>query len=38
MGAPPRPAGADTDAVLADFGYSEAEIARLKDASVVGSP
>jgi alpha-methylacyl-CoA racemase len=38
MGAPPRPAGADTDAVLADFGYSEAEVARLKDAGVVGSP
>jgi alpha-methylacyl-CoA racemase len=36
MGAPPRPAGADTDAVLADFGFSEAEIAGLKNAGVVG--
>jgi len=36
MGAPPRPVGADTDAVLADFGFSAAEIARLKGAGVVG--
>ena len=37
MGAPPRPAGADTDAVLTDFGFSEAEVAELKDAGVVGA-
>ena len=36
VGAPPRPVGADTDAVLADFGFSAAEIARLKGAGVVG--
>ena len=35
-GAPPRPVGADTDAVLADFGFSAAEIAELKEAGVVG--
>jgi alpha-methylacyl-CoA racemase len=38
MGAPPRQPGADTDAVLADFGFSEAEVARLKEARVVGPP
>jgi alpha-methylacyl-CoA racemase len=37
MGAPPRQPGADTDAVLADFGFSAAEIAQLKDACVVGA-
>jgi alpha-methylacyl-CoA racemase len=37
MGAPPRPVGADTHAVLADFGFSEAEIGILKDAGVVGT-
>jgi alpha-methylacyl-CoA racemase len=36
MGTPPRPAGADTEAVLADFGYSQAEVAELKGAGVVG--
>ncbi|HXR31673.1 MAG TPA: CoA transferase, partial [Solirubrobacterales bacterium] len=36
MGAAPRPAGADTEAVLADFGFSQAEIGRLRDAGVVG--
>ena len=36
VGAPPRPVGADTDAVLADFGFSAAEIAGLKGAGVVG--
>jgi alpha-methylacyl-CoA racemase len=36
MGASPRPAGADTDAVLADVGFSEAEAAALKGAGVVG--
>jgi alpha-methylacyl-CoA racemase len=38
MGAPPRQPGADTDAVLADFGFSEAEIARLKEGGAVGAP
>ena len=38
MGTPPRPVGADTDAVLRDFGLSAAEIAGLKDAGVVGAP
>ena len=38
MGAPPRAAGADTDAVLAGFGFTEAEIAALKDAGAVGAP
>jgi alpha-methylacyl-CoA racemase len=37
MGAPPRPVGADTDAVLADFGFSEAEIAQLKATDTVGA-
>jgi alpha-methylacyl-CoA racemase len=37
MGAAPRQPGADTDAVLADFGFSEVEIGRLKDAGVVGT-
>ena len=36
MGAAPRPAGADTEAVLADFGFSQAEIGGLRDAGVVG--
>jgi alpha-methylacyl-CoA racemase len=36
MGAPPRPAGADTEAVLADFGFSQPEIDRLRDTGVVG--
>jgi alpha-methylacyl-CoA racemase len=36
MGAPPRQLGADTDAVLTDFGFSEGEIGRLKEAGVVG--
>jgi alpha-methylacyl-CoA racemase len=38
IGAPPRPVGADTDAVLADFGFTAPEIAALKDAGVVGAP
>jgi alpha-methylacyl-CoA racemase len=38
MGAPPRQPGADTDAVLADFGFSEAEIARLREGGAVGAP
>jgi alpha-methylacyl-CoA racemase len=37
MGAPPRQAGADTDAVLGDFGFSAAEIAKLKNDGVVGA-
>jgi alpha-methylacyl-CoA racemase len=37
MGATPRQPGADTDAVLADFGFSGAEIGQLKDAGVVGA-
>jgi alpha-methylacyl-CoA racemase len=37
MGAPPQPAGADTDAVLADFGFSEMEIAALREAQVIGA-
>jgi alpha-methylacyl-CoA racemase len=36
MGAAPRPVGADTEAVLADFGFSQPEIGRLRDAGVVG--
>src|SRR5262245_7807180 len=36
MGAPPRPTGTDTEAVLADFGFSTAELAELKEAGVVG--
>jgi alpha-methylacyl-CoA racemase len=35
-GHPPRPLGADTDAVLADWGFSSAEIEDLKRAAVVG--
>jgi alpha-methylacyl-CoA racemase len=38
MGAPPRPVGADTDAVLASAGFSDAEIAELTRAGVVGGP
>jgi alpha-methylacyl-CoA racemase len=38
MGTPPRPLGADTEAVLADCGFSEVEIAGVKDAGVVGVP
>jgi alpha-methylacyl-CoA racemase len=37
MGTPPRPVGADTDAVLADFGFSAAEVSALRDAGVVGA-
>jgi alpha-methylacyl-CoA racemase len=37
MGRPPRQPGADTDAVLADFGFAPAEIGRLKEAGVVGA-
>jgi alpha-methylacyl-CoA racemase len=37
MGAPPRPVGADTEAVLAELGFSKAEVAELKDVGVVGA-
>jgi len=37
MGAAPRQPGADTGAVLADFGFSEAEIAALREAGVIGA-
>jgi alpha-methylacyl-CoA racemase len=37
MGSPPRPAGADTDDVLADLGFSAAEIDALKNAGAVGA-
>jgi alpha-methylacyl-CoA racemase len=36
MGPAPRPPGADTEVVLADFGFSAAEIAQLKEAGAVG--
>ena len=36
IGAPPRPLGADTDAVLRDWGFAEAEIGELKAAGIVG--
>ena len=36
VGAPPRPRGADSEAVLADWGFAQAEIAELKQAGVVG--
>lgn len=34
--APPRPAGADTAAVLAEFGFSDDEIARLQGKGALG--
>jgi alpha-methylacyl-CoA racemase len=37
MGVAPGAVGADTDAVLADFGFSEAEISALKDAGAIGT-
>jgi alpha-methylacyl-CoA racemase len=37
MGAAPRQAGADSDAVLADSGFSAVEIAKLRGAGVVGA-
>ena len=36
MGAPPREAGIDTDAVLRDFGFTGSEIDTLMEAGVVG--
>jgi alpha-methylacyl-CoA racemase len=38
MGSPPQTPGADTDAVLKDWGFREAEIAALKTAGAVGPP
>lgn len=37
FGIPPRPLGADTDAVLGDWGFSAAEIGDLRGAGVVGT-
>jgi alpha-methylacyl-CoA racemase len=37
MGAPGRGRGADSEAVLQDWGYAPAEIAELKKAGVVGA-
>src|SRR5262249_45292786 len=37
MGAPPGPRGADSEAVLADWGFAPAEIAELKKAGIVGA-
>jgi len=37
FGLPPRPLGADTDAVLGDCGFSVAEITGLRKAGVVGT-
>jgi alpha-methylacyl-CoA racemase len=37
MGAPPRPLGADTDAVLGDYGFPAGEIDALKRAGVIGA-
>jgi alpha-methylacyl-CoA racemase len=36
LGSPPRPRGADSQQVLRDWGFSDAEIAKLGDAGVVG--
>jgi alpha-methylacyl-CoA racemase len=36
MGAPPRPLGADTDAVLADYGFAAGEIDALKASGTIG--
>jgi alpha-methylacyl-CoA racemase len=37
MGAPPRVPGADTDAVLQDFGFAAGEIDALEESGVVGA-
>ncbi|MBM3559906.1 MAG: CoA transferase, partial [Alphaproteobacteria bacterium] len=34
---PPRPAGADTDAALADWGFSAGDIAALRAAGALGA-
>jgi len=36
MGAPPRPLGADTDAVLRDYGFQTGEIDALKASGTIG--
>jgi alpha-methylacyl-CoA racemase len=36
LGTPPRPRGADSEAVLSDWGFSPQEIARLREGGVVG--
>jgi alpha-methylacyl-CoA racemase len=36
IGSAPRPRGADSEAVLADWGFSRSEIAELAKAGVVG--
>ena len=37
MGPPGRPRGADSEAVLADWGFAAAEIAKLAKAGIVGA-
>jgi alpha-methylacyl-CoA racemase len=37
LGAPPRPRGADGEAVLADWGFAQAEIAELQRTGVIGA-
>jgi alpha-methylacyl-CoA racemase len=37
MGSPPRPRGADSEVVLTDWGFTQAEIAELKKTGVVGA-
>jgi hypothetical protein len=37
MGTPGRPRGADSEAVLADWGFPAAEISALAKAGVVGA-
>jgi len=37
FGLPPRPLGADTDAVLADWGFTATEIGELRRSGVVGA-
>jgi alpha-methylacyl-CoA racemase len=36
LGLPPRPLGADSEAVLGDFGFSAHEIAELRGAGIIG--
>jgi crotonobetainyl-CoA:carnitine CoA-transferase CaiB-like acyl-CoA transferase len=36
IGAPPRPLGADTDAVLRDYGFAAGEIDALKASGTIG--
>ncbi len=37
LGAPPRRPGADTEAVLGDFGFAAEEIAQLEETGIVGA-